>query len=55
MLAKTYTCEVVGDDGLIVGSRVCRIMLWEDAKVAYDILLSTCKIDTAVVNFRRVK
>lgn len=55
MIVKNYSCEVIDSNGVIIGSRICQIMIWSSAKVAYDMLLTTCSDDKMIVNFRRVK
>lgn len=55
MFSKVYTCETINGNGDIIGSRICSISWWCNAKVAFDILLDSLPENICIVNFRRVK
>ena len=55
MIKKCYTCEMIDQNFDVFGSRIVWVWRWKNAKVAFDILISSVPTGVSIINFRRVK
>jgi hypothetical protein len=54
MFTRTFVCEVVNRDSVIVGSRFITVMFWQSVASAYRQMDNTVTGNSAIVNFRRL-